>query len=197
MASESAAAAATQHPFLSPTSQFLMRNGQDVGLSNDFVHKVAHIIQPKYKTIVTSCDHLKSLPVHFGEEQSIIINTASVALGQRVGHFACLVVIPQLAQVRFYDSLNIALSDPNIKKYLEKVLKEHPDFEFQSSPFVTQNSSSSLCGVYSLSALASVTEAGGQLSMQQFYDKFSRTDLRKNDNICLQYLLDFIVQMKN
>ena len=42
---------------------------------------------------------------------------------------------------------------------------------------------------HSLIALASITENGGQISMQVFYDKFSRTNLRRNDNICLQYLI--------
>ena len=162
------------------------------GLTNTFVEQVANIVQPNYYIHVVSCEDLiEKFDTHFEDEHSIIINSA--LRSQTSGHFALFHIRPETREIRVYCSLNMILRDQNVANYVKNVRKAHPDFTFETSPFQGQSFLSSMCGVWALSFLASTTKAGGQLSMEKFYSKFSKIDLVKNDRICLRYLLDFIL----
>lgn len=164
------------------------------GLSNDFIQKVARKIEPKfypYGPYVVSCEELADFGPEHVDEMTYIINSALKS--EKRGHFALLQVIPKSKKIRVYCSLKIILKDPNVAEFVDQIMKVHPNFSLESSPWPVQSPLSSMCGVWVLGFLASTTKAGGKLSMKRFYSKFSTTDLEHNDQICLRYLLDFIV----
>ena len=108
------------------------------------------------------------------------------------GHFVAVSInwTPERT-VTVFDSLCIAFQDRNLTGFLTRFLKDNPGFQVKSSPFIIQDPTSHLCSVHCLAFLASQSLKYGE-PFQNFYRRFQRDDLLKNDQVSLNYVLRFI-----
>ena len=110
------------------------------------------------------------------------------------GHFIAISISWKESKIYVFCSLCLAFSDPNVVQFLTRFLHEHPGFKILSSPFPIQSKRSLFCAVHSLAFLAS--QSIGE-DFETFYDRFRKTDLDKNDQISLNFLLSYIINYTN
>ena len=172
------------------------KNESQLGLSNEFMRKVARKIAPQLFIDVESCDELQHYDEYFERSGAIIINTAEKH--NVSGHFVLLFVDVNKEEIHLFDSLTVAFMDPNVVEYLQRIRKAHPNYKLHFSPFVIQSPlQSSLCGVYVLSYLSNLTKKCGEKSMEEYYSQFSETNMEKNEATALRILLNFIINCRH
>ena len=163
------------------------------GISNTFLDQVATFMSPKTFIGVYPCDFLRFL-----QPKPTYIRTTlacNLALSHVVdGHFIMISISWIESTVYVFCPLCLAFSDPNVTRFLSRFLLEHPGFKIKSSPFVIQSRTSDFCALFCLAFLASQSS---NESFESFYNRFYPSELEKNDQISLNYVLTFIVNKGN
>ena len=165
-----------------------------IGISNSFLRKIGTLMSPQFEG-VWSCDLLlkeyKPRRKSLQNTSIIFVNTASSNM--KNGHFCSISIRWQDSVIIVFCSLMLSWFDPNIAKFLKEFLEKHPNFSLQKSPFQIQSHQSFMCGIHVLGFLGS-QEMGETL--KNYYSRYERsTNLKSNDQIALNFVVNFIEHM--
>lgn len=148
-----------------------------LGLTNRFVEKIGRkILGKKFKGVYPADSHPNMKSKHF-----IIFNQSN---HDEIGtHFVCFGIVKN--KLIYFDSLGFKLDNNKLIKFRKNKFKKK--LRFVDMRVKIQSNMSNFCGIFCLAFLLSL-----KLRDRQFFNQFDFYNLKNNDEIALNYILQNI-----
>lgn len=147
---------------------------KNIGLTNRFVEKVGKkVIGVKFKGVYPADSHPSMKFFRY-----IIFNQSNH--NEPGTHFVCFGVVRN--KVIYFDPLGNKLTNSKLIQFCKRKFKNLKFFDMKVR---IQSNNSHYCGVFCLAFLLSLT-----LRDRQFFNQFDFYNLRNNDSIALNYILE-------
>ena len=151
------------------------------GLSSIYVNKLAKYCLKNFVQVIP-CDHLKYFQLKVGDQFIINLSDSS-----KVGSHFISISIKEKEWV-YFDSFGSECENRYILKELEKYEKR-----LICAPKQVQSLNSFFCAYFTIAHLISDEK---KMSLKIFLEIFESENLEKNDQICIDFIILYIKNMK-